>query len=297
MDIFQLKAFLEVSRCRNLTRAADKLHISPSALSSRIQSLEAHLGVILFTRSARGMLPTEDGQALIPLAERIIGSVREMESTAGRMRTATPLELKIGINASPDFLQISRISQEAATRFPHVKLHYISSNTLETSRMLQDDEIQLGFMFGETAAPGVTLHRIAPVDVHVVVPKQLAAHTEHADWGDIVQLPWIWVEKGAACHAKFQRELDRRGLPLNKVTYSLDDNITRQLVKDGQGLALMRDHEAKAMVRADHAAIWAPGSVSVFLALAHLSENAENPLINDMVKLITDLWPAFSPAV
>ncbi len=291
MDIFQIKAFLAVSRAKNLTRAAARLHISPSALSTRIQSLEAHLQVTLFTRGARGMLPTAVAVDLLPRAERILAAVHAMEAAAVDMRAAVPRELKIGINAAPEFLQISRISQAAAKRYPQVTLHFIGSNTLNTGHMLRDDEIQLGFLFGEAIGPGITTHAITPVDVHVVVPQRYAAHIEAADWNEIAQLPWIWVETDAACHAAFQHELDRRDLSLNKVTFSLDDQITRQLVRDGQGLALMRDQEARAMAQSGHAAIWFPGKISVILGIGFRTEAASDPLINDMVDLITGLWP------
>lgn len=66
MELYQLKSFLAIVREQNLTRAADALNLSQSALSSQIKALEEELGLRLFKRSSRGMTLTHQGEALLP---------------------------------------------------------------------------------------------------------------------------------------------------------------------------------------------------------------------------------------
>lgn len=67
-----LKTFLAVARSRNITRAADAVHLAQSSVSDQIQALEAELGAALFTRSKSGLELTPAGLALKPIAEELL---------------------------------------------------------------------------------------------------------------------------------------------------------------------------------------------------------------------------------
>lgn len=72
MEFHQLTAFQTVARTGNLTRAAEALHLSQSALSTQIKNLEEELGVALFARQAKGMRLTRAGEMLLPHAESVL---------------------------------------------------------------------------------------------------------------------------------------------------------------------------------------------------------------------------------
>ena len=55
MLLSQIEGFLETARHRNLSRAADALHVTQPALTARIQGLETELGTALFRRGRHGM--------------------------------------------------------------------------------------------------------------------------------------------------------------------------------------------------------------------------------------------------
>src|SRR5512133_592999 len=59
-----LQGFVAAARGGNLTRAADAMHLTVSALSHQIRGLEEHVGQRLFTRTPRGVALTADGQQL-----------------------------------------------------------------------------------------------------------------------------------------------------------------------------------------------------------------------------------------
>src|ERR1700737_3106991 len=61
-----LRTFLAVARSRNITRAAQQIHLAQSSVSDQIQSLETELGTDLFTRSKLGLELTRAGEALMP---------------------------------------------------------------------------------------------------------------------------------------------------------------------------------------------------------------------------------------
>lgn len=69
MTLKQLKAFLALARTLNYANASLELHLSQSALSLSIKSLEDELGGKLFNRNTRRVELTQEGKSLIPYAK------------------------------------------------------------------------------------------------------------------------------------------------------------------------------------------------------------------------------------
>lgn len=82
MEIYQLRTFLTVARLGHLTRAAERLHVSQSAVSKQIKALEDELGVILFVRTSTGTSLTKSGQLLLPQAEKTLANAIELVNMA-----------------------------------------------------------------------------------------------------------------------------------------------------------------------------------------------------------------------
>lgn len=72
MDNQNLKAFLTVAQCASFSVAAEKLHLTQSAISKRIALLEQQVGKPLFDRIARRVSLTEAGRTLLPRAQHIM---------------------------------------------------------------------------------------------------------------------------------------------------------------------------------------------------------------------------------
>lgn len=89
MSFEQLESFVAVAEEGSVVRAARRLHLTQPPLSRRIQTLEDELGAALFTRRARGMKLTEQGERLLPHARRILSAVAEA-SRALRDREPPP---------------------------------------------------------------------------------------------------------------------------------------------------------------------------------------------------------------
>jgi len=99
LNFHHLRYFWHVAREGHLTRAAEKLHLSQSALSSQIKTLEDRLGQKLFHRSGRTLVLTEAGQIALDHAERIFATGRDLVETLQRERT-TRAPLRVGAEAT-----------------------------------------------------------------------------------------------------------------------------------------------------------------------------------------------------
>ena len=93
MEISQLRAFVEIAKLGQLTRAADRLHLSQPALSGQLKALEESLGVSLFERSSSGMTLTSGGRSLLRAICAVCGEVFQV-----RPQLVSP-ELHEGVHA------------------------------------------------------------------------------------------------------------------------------------------------------------------------------------------------------
>ncbi|WP_417725500.1 LysR substrate-binding domain-containing protein [Salipiger sp.] len=97
-----LNAFLyfeAVARRGSLTRAAEELSVSPSAVSQQVKQLEQQLGVKLFRRNGRALSLTLEGEQLFQASTAAISMLREAHRNLGRARESRRLNLRV----SPSF--------------------------------------------------------------------------------------------------------------------------------------------------------------------------------------------------
>jgi DNA-binding transcriptional LysR family regulator len=78
VQLFELKVFAIAAEESSFSRAAERLHLSQSAVSQNIQSLGREFCVELFERRGRSVRLTEAGQALLPMAQEVVKSITRM---------------------------------------------------------------------------------------------------------------------------------------------------------------------------------------------------------------------------
>lgn len=100
LNYHHLHGFWAVAKEGHLTRAAQRLHVSPSALSTQIRQLEDALGQPLFERQARTLMLTEAGRVALGYAESIFAAGTELVSVLREGHRAQRQVLRIGAVAT-----------------------------------------------------------------------------------------------------------------------------------------------------------------------------------------------------
>lgn len=96
VDLRHLRYFLAVYEEGSFTRAAERLHMAQPPLSRAIRQLETSLGVTLFERSGRAIIPTSAADTLAVEAQSVLMSVENARSKVQRTGNATSVSLRIG---------------------------------------------------------------------------------------------------------------------------------------------------------------------------------------------------------
>ncbi|MCQ6276119.1 LysR family transcriptional regulator [Bacillus sp. V3B] len=95
MDNEQLLTFMTVHEFNNYSRTAEQLNLTQPAVTARIQKLEMELNCKLFYRDGKKILLTEEGNALLPFARKIVNYMNEAKQTIDLLKTPS---LKIGLS-------------------------------------------------------------------------------------------------------------------------------------------------------------------------------------------------------
>jgi len=121
-----LRAFEASARHQNLTRAAEELHVTQTAVSQHIRKLEDRLGKPLFRRLPRGLALTDEGQALLPVVVESFGNLQRALEKLGDTRPREVLTVgAVGTFAVGWLLPRLRDFQQAC---PFVDLRLLTHN-------------------------------------------------------------------------------------------------------------------------------------------------------------------------
>ncbi|MVU76218.1 LysR family transcriptional regulator [Nocardia sp. ET3-3] len=146
MQLQQLSYFLAVARAQHFTRAADTLGVAQPSLSKQIRVLETELGAELFSRARGNITLTPAGEALLPLATRILADVDsarlEVQELAGLRRG------RVRLGATPSLC--SSLLADALRRYhdayPGIRLLVEEGGSRDLVRQLTRGELDLALV-------------------------------------------------------------------------------------------------------------------------------------------------------
>ena len=172
MELRHLRYFVAVAEEENVTRAAERLHISQPPLSRQIQDLEEELGVALFERTARTVRLTPVGRLFLVEARAVLQradeAVQRVRSTQGGMEG----DLAIGFAPSLTVELLPEALRQFQKSFPKVKVSLRDLSSEEMIRGLHEGVIQLALMAhpGPKCAKGLSMEKLRDYDLCVTLP-------------------------------------------------------------------------------------------------------------------------------
>ena len=289
MELYQIRSFIAVAATKNLTRAAEKLHISPSALSTQIRTLEQSLETSLFSRTAKGMLLTPEGERLLLHARKLVHCADALACKARELKQSGAGTMKIGINTDPGLLRISEISTRFSAQMPGIRTIFIEIQSFEALERLHNRKIDAGFVFGKVQDPLVHFLCIATVAVCAVIPASLAGGNPHMSIAELSNLPWLWSSHQCPFHVAFGAILQNQGIEVAPVADAVDEDIVKELVKAGTGVGLMREDEGMDLERSGHALVWKGIKMQIPLNILCLEQRRKEKSIRFFMDLVSSL--------
>ncbi|WP_123563679.1 LysR family transcriptional regulator [Kitasatospora cineracea] len=152
MQLQQLAYFVAVADARHFTRAAELSHVSQPSLSQQVRALERELGAELFHRSRSGTTLTDAGEALLPLARRILA-----DADSARRAVAETVQLRRGrvrFGAPPSLCAslVPQVLGSYRARHPGVDLRLTEGGSRDLVRDLEAGQLDLALVITPASA-------------------------------------------------------------------------------------------------------------------------------------------------
>ncbi|MBI2305673.1 MAG: LysR family transcriptional regulator [Rhodocyclales bacterium] len=235
-----LKGFEAAARHLSFTRAADELHLTQSAISRQIQTLEEQLGVRLFQREVRRLRLTAEGETL----QRVVGELLDRLADVCAGLRATQRRPQVQITAAVGIASLWLVPRLAAFQGaqPDVDVR-ISADNRVVDLEREGFDVALRYLASNEVPPEATL--LFEEEVFPVAAPQLAAalpkHVSADDFSRIVLL--AYDDDRAAPWLSWEPWLLGLGLAGARPKAVLRFNHYDQLIRaaeEGQGVALGR---------------------------------------------------------
>lgn len=165
MTFDQIRTFLWVSRLGGFRKAAERLHLSQPAVSTRISNLEDELRVPLFERGHGSLVLTKHGTLLLSYAEQMLFVEEEI-----KQRVANPSEAEglFRVGASETIAQawLPEFLKAFSDRYPRVNVDLTVDISINLRAALLERRLDLAFLMGPISEFSVENFPLPAFDLH-----------------------------------------------------------------------------------------------------------------------------------
>lgn len=146
MDTRQIEYILKIAEEKNLTRAADKLFLTQSALSQQLLKLEKELSTKLFFRNKSEWLPTPEGQIYLENARRILQIKKQTYTMIGDMIESKRGFLSVGLTPGRGSDMFTHVYPLFHRKFPHITVEPLELSVHAQQEKIRSNELDIGFL-------------------------------------------------------------------------------------------------------------------------------------------------------
>jgi DNA-binding transcriptional LysR family regulator len=211
MTLQQLRYLLATFEHGSFSAAADALYLSQPTLSEQVRKLEAELGVELFHRVGRGLVPSEAGLTLRDHATAVLEAVDEAAGAVSAVRELRGGVATFGTWGTARYYPVAQIVADFHERHPKVRIRIVGQNSSEVVAMIRAGELEAGMVALPIDDRDLEVRPI--IDDEVVY---VSAHPEHVRTAPTIEM------------------VAATALILAESTFGTEDPTRRQLVERAQ---------------------------------------------------------------
>ena len=240
-EFAELVAFMAVATDRSFRRAADKLGMSPSALSHMIRSLEERLGARLLNRTTRSVAMSEAGQALFDRLGPAIGDIDRAVHDVGAFQTRPRGVVRINLPRIAARLMVAPILGDFFRQYPDVRLDLVIDDSITD---VVAKGFDAGIRSGDLVQHDMVSVRLTPSLREVVVgspryfgqrPKPRAPQ----DLRDHLCLTYRWSETGKLYRWNFEGDDVAVDVDVDSLVTVNETDFLLSAALQGVGLAFL----------------------------------------------------------
>jgi LysR family transcriptional regulator for metE and metH len=157
LELRHLETLLALSECGSLSKAAERLYLTQSALSHQLRALENHYGAALVEKNVRPLRFTAIGQRLLELAKAVLPLVAEAGRDVARFAQGHGGPLRIAVQCHNCFDWLMPAMDSYRSLWPEVELDIISGFVVDPLPLIERGEAEMAVIHDRPSARANTI--------------------------------------------------------------------------------------------------------------------------------------------
>ncbi len=237
INLAKYECLMTVIELGSVTRAAEKLSLTQSAVSHSISSLEEELGFAVLKRGRGGVWLTEEGEKLLPAVRGLLNSAERLNQLANSIRGLETGLVRIGSFTSVAVHWLPTILKEFQADYPNVEFKLLNGDYHDVEQWLSDGSVDIGFV---SMPCGVDCPCTALME-----DRLFAILPENSRFKNYPKFPLVECETEPfislleSSDHDARRALEAAGVKPNVRFYTKDDYAVIAMVEQGLGISIM----------------------------------------------------------
>ncbi|UEM04087.1 LysR family transcriptional regulator [Skermanella rosea] len=240
--IRQLQVFVEAAHTLSFARVAERLGLTPAAVSFQIKQIEGLCGFALFERVGRRVVLTEAGAALLEYASVVLKALTDADERMQELKGLSGGHARIGLVSTAKYIMPRMLSRFQA-EYPRIAIHLHEGNRRDIIAALLSGEVDIAVMGKPPDDADVAADPFAPhPSVLIAPPGHRLAGQKEIPLDGLAEERFIVREEGSGTRALMENFFRGAGFTPRIALTSSSNETIKQAVMAGMGVALISRH-------------------------------------------------------
>lgn len=292
MDIYQLELFLAVMNSPSMTRAAEKVYLSPGAVSLQLRNLADELHTELFVRNGKRLIPTPAALRLAEHAKHMVAlkdQIRQ-EFENDLAKDTRPFHFATGVTTL--IYQLGKPLRQLRKQYPNAEIRLTVAVTEETISGLHNRRFDLGLVSLPVPEENLKIMPLFEEELLIVRPSARKVHSAPAGSirpSELARVPFILYPKHGVLRVAIDKFFRDIGVTPHVVMEADDTEALKRLVESGFGYSILPEHALRQRTRFFHTYRVNGNRISRKLALAMVQTEYPRKLTQSIAESLQKL--------
>jgi len=243
MDFRRLEVFTKAYELKSFSKAGQSLYLSQPTVSEHIRLLEQDLGLSLFDRQGKEVVPTKAGRFLYQYANQMMALRQDSLRAMQQFRDKGVGDLLIGGSNIPGQYILPGLLGLFKERFPGIRIRLWIGDTQHIQEKVLEGTIELGLVGALIEHRRISSQLLTTDEmVCISAPNQAKGKQKTLEAKDLFSLPFILREPGSGTRKALELALKKIHLDLKELQVAAEmgsNEAVRQAVKAGLGISII----------------------------------------------------------
>lgn len=236
LDLYRV--FNVVSQKHSISKAAEELYLTQSAVSQAINKLEKELEVSLFYRTSKGVVLTAEGKLLNEHINSAFGIIHAAEDKILEFKSLKTGQLRIGVGDTISRYYLLPYLESFHKRYPGIKLNILNGTTTEICEFIKSGKADVGLCnlpIQDDHLQFIPCKEIQ--DIFVCGEKYKELTTNPVSLEQLMEMPLIFLEKKSNSRMYVENYLKKKGVHLSPVFELGSHDLLAEFTKINLGIS------------------------------------------------------------